>query len=87
MIRAVDDQMLHTLRCLVLQVTNEINHAKVWLEEAARYLLNPPWYGGRKHETLDVGWSLSLDSAHDLFNFFLEAQVEHAVCLIKNRIA
>lgn len=81
---AVNGEMIHSTRCLVLQVLREINGLKLRRKELASHIFYPEGDGSREKKSLDVLWRLFFDIVHNLFYILLEAKLEHLVSLVQD---
>jgi hypothetical protein len=78
--------MLHSLRCLVLQVLDKVEYGVTRLHELISNVLHPLGNRGREQKHLQVRCAGALDSVHDLLNVLFEAQVEHLISFVENSI-
>ena len=78
--------MLHSLRCLVLQVLDKVEYGVTRLHELISNVLHPLGNRGREQKHLQLLCAGTLDSVHDFLDILFEAKVEHLICFVENSI-
>ena len=78
--------MGNSLGGLVLEVLDQVKSSETGFEESLSDSLDPSWDGRREHEALEVLEAGTLNGVHDLFNIFLETEVEHLIGLVEDGI-
>ena len=76
--------MVHVVCSLVLQVLCQINDTQILLHVSCGNVSDPSWNGCGEETNLKVSSTLCAASTQDLVNFFLEALLEHLICLVQD---
>jgi len=83
-IRALDSQVTHLPRRLVLKILREINDLESSSHILSCNISNPHWDCSRKETYLNTLVLGSLYACENSVNIFLEAQLEHDICFVEH---